>query len=84
MPILRVTTRTGSQYVVDTFAKTWHIVNSTNRDWEFETDHGEINHLFDPKVGQPMTLVGPANKLIITSVITNIVGPGYGKRDYSI
>lgn len=85
MPILRVTTKTGSVYVVDQEDNTWRRVLSSTRIDDPDEGHvtGTLSKGFDIEMGQSMQLL-QGSKIINTAPVTNIAGKGHGKRDYSI
>jgi hypothetical protein len=75
---LKVTTRTGSVYMVDPHTKTWPRVSSTEASGPIRTDGGEYIEMGKLSVGLPMNLImqplDPAmsGRLLSTSVVISI------------
>lgn len=77
----RVTTQTGSVYVIDTEAKTWHRMQSTENSGTLRTHEGTFNTLEPLEVGKGLTMYmdtlptsapGTLQRLVYTSDIVNI------------
>lgn len=75
---MKVTTRTGSVYIVDPDTKTWARVSSTGASGPIRTDGGEYIEMGRLSVGLPMNLImeplDPAmsGRLISTSTVVSI------------
>lgn len=75
-----VKTRTGSNYIIDTVAKTWQRATKTDGSGKIRSEQGTYNHLACLMVGREMVLECPpfdaavrdVPRVLITSTVLEI------------